>query len=119
MFGIITSLEGPIQKKKESDEELIRFYASTQTKRLEYENEISAILEKNPSIRNAYMQEVSKSYARGAKKRLVESGVTGWFAILEDMIIASGKTKNEALQRANEMIPHDKIGGIHIFKSGS
>lgn len=115
-FGIITSLEGPTQKKKESNEELLKFYASTQARRFEYENEISVILRKSPSLRIVYQQEVSKSHARRAKKRLSEMGITGWFAILEDTVIASDKTKNDVLMRVNEMLPPEKLDAVHIFK---
>lgn len=114
-FGIITSLEGPVQKKKESDEGLLRFYASTQARRFEYENEIHGIIKKNPALRSVYQQEVSKSYARRAKKRLTEMGVTGWFAILEDTIIASDKTKDDVLRRVTEMLPPEKLDAVHIF----
>lgn len=115
-FGTITSLEGPIQRKKESEEELLRFYASTQSRRFEYENEISAMLKKNPSLGVVYQQQVSKSHARRAKKRLAEMGITGWFAILEDTIIASDMTKNDVLKRVNHMLPPEKLGEVHVFK---
>ncbi|HLC76983.1 MAG TPA: hypothetical protein VJH04_02145 [archaeon] len=115
-FGIITSLEIPIQKKKESDEELLRFYASTQARRFEHENEIDAILKKTPSLSIVYQQEVSKSHTRRVKKRLAEMDITSWFAILEDTIIASGMTKNDVVTRVNQMLPPEKLGAVHIFK---
>lgn len=117
-FGIITSLDQPIHERKESDEEILRFYASTGARRQEYENEIDVILKKNPALKTAYQQELSKSHARKAKKCLAELGASGWFAILEDVIITSGKTKDEVLQRLKEIIPPDKLDSVHVFKTG-
>jgi len=115
-FGIIESLDRPTQERKESDEEMLRFYASNLDRRFEYEDEIHNIINKNPSLSGVYQQEISKSNARRAKKRLVELDVTGWFAILEDMIIASDKTKNGLMQRVKEMLPPEKLEAVHIFK---
>jgi len=89
---------------------------STPARRFEYENKIDEVLKKNPSLRVVYRQEVSKSHARKVKKRLAEMGVTGWFAIMEDTIIASDKTKNDVLRRVKEMLPQEKQEAVHIFK---
>ncbi len=39
-----------------------------------------------------------------------------WFAVLGNTIVASGKSKEIALQRAKEILPADKTEFIHIFE---
>lgn len=116
MFGLITSLDQPVHPRTESDEELLRFYAGTEERRMEYGLEIERMLEGNPSLKTAYLHEVGRSNARKAKKRLKELGAVGWFTILGDVITASGKTREEAVQRAKETIPQEKLAAVHAFR---
>lgn len=117
MFGIITSLDEPVVEKKESEEELLRYYLRSANRRMEYGAEIHEILEKNPSLKSVYSIEIGRSYAKYAGKKLSEiDASTAWFAIFEDLIIASGKSEEEARERAYAVVPQDKKAGVHVFR---
>jgi hypothetical protein len=116
-FGIITSLDKPVVEKKESDEELLRYYLRSASRRMEYGYEIQEILEKNPALGNVYSLEIGRSYAKEAGKKLSQiSASTAWFAVFEDLIIASGKSEEEAREQAYAVIPQDKMAGVHVFR---
>ncbi len=118
-FGIITSLDKPVMEKKESDEELLRYYLRSASRRMEYEYEIHEILEKNPALGNVYSLEIGRSYAKEAGKKLSQIGAsTTWFAVFEDIVIASGKSEEEARERAYAVVPQDKRAGVHVFRHG-
>ncbi len=116
-FGIILSLDTPISEKKESDEELLRFYVKNEANRAEYWDEIKQLLGKNPLLLNIYYQEIGKSNSRKVKKRLSEIGITSrWFAIFEEIIIASGQTEQEVRVQAESILPQVKRDYAHIFR---
>ncbi|VVB89235.1 Uncharacterised protein [uncultured archaeon] len=118
-FGIINSLDKPVMEKKESDEELLRYYLRSASRRMEYEYEIHEILEKNPALGNVYSLEIGRSYAKEAGKKLSQIGAsTTWFAVFEDIVIASGKSEEEARERAYAVVPQDKRAGVHVFRHG-
>jgi hypothetical protein len=116
-FGIITSLDEPVVEKKGSDEELLRYYLKSVNRRMEHESEILKILEKNPALENVYFFEIGRSYAKEARKRLSLIGVSStWFAVFEDVVVASGKSEEEARERAYTIVPQDKRAGVYVFK---
>lgn len=116
-FGIILSLDTPISETKGADEELLRFYAKSEVKRAQFWDEIRQLLRKNPLLYNIYYQEIGKSNSRRVKKRLSEIGLASrWFAIFEDIIIASGQTEQEVKAQVNSLLPEAKRDCVHIFK---
>jgi hypothetical protein len=116
-FGIITSLDEPVVEKKDSDEELLRYYLRSASRRMEHEHEILKILEKNPTLENVYSFEIGRSYAKEAGKRLSLIGVSSaWFAVFEDVVVASGKSEEEARERAYAIVPQDKKAGVYVFR---
>jgi hypothetical protein len=116
-FGIITSLDTPVQEKEDSDYELLKFYARSRSNREEYWGEIEQLLTKKPKLRNVYHQEIGKSNARKTAKRFSEIGLApSWFAIFEDVIIASGKSEKEVRAQIAEILPEDVIEGVHVFR---
>ncbi len=118
-FGIITSLDKPVVEKKESDEELLRYYLRSANRRMEYGYEIHEILEKNPALGNLYSLEIGRSYAKEAGKRLSLIGVSSaWFAVFEDVVIASGNNEKEAREQAYAVVPQDKRAGVYVFRHG-
>ena len=119
-FGIISSFDQPIQENEQSEEELLRFYLKNKYNREEFWNEINKILEKNPNLNNVYHNEIGKSYVRETKKILSEIGAkSGWFAIVNSQIAASGKTKGEVTERIKDILPEDKLSSAHIFEYGN
>jgi hypothetical protein len=118
-FGIITSLDAPIQEKEDSDEELIKFYTKSISNRETYWEEIDELLAKKPSLENVYHREIGKSNARKISKRLSEIGVApAWFAVYEDVVIASGKSEKVVRAQIADMLPEEKNEGAYVFRYG-
>jgi hypothetical protein len=116
-FGIILSLDTPISEKKESDEELLRFYVKNEANRAEYCDEIIQLLEKNPSLMKVYYQELGRSNQRKITKRFSEIRiVSGWFAIFEDIVIASGQSAEDVKVQLTHLLPEEERDFVHIFK---
>ncbi len=116
-FGIIQSLDTLISETKGSDEELLRFYARSEANRAQFWDEISQLLRKNPLLYNIYYQEIGKSNSRRVKKRLSEIGLASrWFAIFEEIIIASGQTEQEVKAQVDSLLPEAKRDCVHIFR---
>ncbi|MEA1945579.1 MAG: hypothetical protein U9N07_09695 [Euryarchaeota archaeon] len=118
-LGIITSLDAPVHEKEDSAEELLKFYAKSESNRDRYWEEIDDILSEKPELVNVYHREIGKSYARKISKHLSEIGVApAWFAIFEDVVIASGKSEKDARAQIADLLPEDKVEGVHIFRYG-
>ncbi len=118
-FGIITSLDTPIREKEDSDEELIKFYTKSISNRETYWEEIDELLAKKPSLENVYHREIGKSNARKISKRFSEIGVApAWFAVYEDVVIASGKSEKVVRAQIADMLPEEKIEGAYVFRYG-
>ena len=118
-FGVITSLDAPVHKKEDSDEELLKFYARSESNRDRYWEETEDILSEKPELMNVYHKEVGKSNARKISKRLSEIGVApAWFAIFENVVIASGKSEKVVRVQIVDLLPADKVEGAHIFRYG-
>ena len=118
-FGIITSLDTPVQEKEDSDEELLKLYARSRSNRETYWGEIENILIEKPELENVYHREIGKSNARNISKRLSEIGVApGWFAIFEDVVIASGKSEKEVRAQLADLLIEEKREGVHMFRYG-
>lgn len=116
-FGIILSLDTPISEKKESDEELLRFYVRSEANRAEYWDEIKQLLGKNPLLFKIYYQDIGKSNSRKVKKRLSQIGlVSRWFAIFEDIIIASGNTEQEVRAQVESILQENERDYVYIFR---
>lgn len=116
-FGIISSLDKPIEEREQSEEELFRFYLKNKVNREEFWGEINEILGKNPSLKNVYHNEIGKSYVREIKKIFSDIEIKrGWFAVVNSQIIASGKNEKEVMERLKDILPEDKIGSAHIFE---
>lgn len=116
-FGIILSLDTPISETKGSDEELLRFYARSEANRAQFWDEIRQLLRKNPLFYKIYYQEIGKSNTRRVKKRLSEIGLASrWFAIFEDIILASGQTEQEVKTQVDSLLPEAKRDSVYIFR---
>ena len=116
MFGIIISL--PFTgKEKMSDEEKLRLYLRTKRSRMIHAEEIEELIRKNPRLLDVYHQEMGKIAARKYKRELRKKGITrGWFAILDEEIIASGRTREELEKILDSIIPKDRKKHVYIFK---
>jgi len=118
--GIITTFEEDEEKTKKEeskDEELLRFYLKSQANRDRYWQEIEELKE-SPELQKVYSQELGKLNGRHIKKRVKNKNVSAWFAVLEDFIVSSGKTKKELLDNLNNILEDkQQVDLVHIFKT--
>lgn len=113
-FGIITSL--PWGEIKDSDEERLKAYLSSEAMRLRYGGEIEGLIKKDPSLLTVYHQEMGKVHARTYGRCLSKIGLrNAWFAILEGEVVAGGCTRAEVERILDEIIPVEKRDFAYVF----
>jgi hypothetical protein len=99
-----------------SDKEKLEFYLSTKESREENWQEIEELLE-NKELYPTYLQMMGKANARSLKKRLRTVGVKkGWFAIANNVIVASSKTKEDLEKLVEEIIPNHGKESVYTFE---
>ncbi len=100
-----------------SDEEQFRFYLRTERNREMYWDEIVALRQKSRSLETLYHQEMGKVHARTSSQQLRDIGLSGvWFAILEGVTIASGRTRQEVEQAVQRIVPPNKLPFVYTFE---
>ena len=115
-FGIITSLPFSYDGIKSSDSDILRGYLKTEYSRSVHYNEIQELIRKNPDLMVVYSEEISKVHARTYRKNLKIVGVVdGWFALIDGMIIAGGKTREEVERISKSLLPPEKRKFVYIF----
>lgn len=116
-YGVLTSLEEPVIERTDAEEELIKTYARNKDTCFNYEREINELLKKNPSLWKIYYQTLGKSEVRKVNKRLSELGVnSAYFAIFDDIVIASGQTEKELSEAVAKVLPPEKREYAYVFK---
>jgi hypothetical protein len=115
-FGIITSLSQPITRKQQDDEKMLRFYMKSFENRMRYEKEIKQLKKRSKVLEAVYYREEGRNFARNFKKSLKEIGIKGCFAVLNNVIAASGTDEKELIEAVEKIVPKDKLGWIYTFK---
>jgi len=114
--GVITSLPAP-EEKTRSDEEVLRFYMRSENSRDRYEEEIEDLLVKDPNLLQVYHHELGRMDARRYRKRLRGLGLSrGWFAVLEGIIVAGGRSREEVEGVLLDIVPSGKRGLVYVFQ---
>ncbi|MFK5977014.1 MAG: hypothetical protein QM493_10940 [Sulfurovum sp.] len=114
-YGLIITL--PYIEKSNGDEELLQFYAKSEKNRDYYTDEILEIVSKSEELRQLYSREVGKSNARLVSKSLRLAGIdSGYFAIIDNVVVASGVTKKEVEQNIKAIVPKDRHGYVYIYQ---
>lgn len=115
-FGIITSLPFSSEKIRPSDSEMLKSYLKTEYSRDIHHEEIQELISKNPDLMTLYHEEMGKVDARDYRKRLRAIGIVeGWFALINGIIIASGRTREEVERILKSMLPAEKMKLVYIF----
>lgn len=115
-YGIITSLPFIKENVVQNSSENLKFYLKSEHNREMYWLEIAELLESEPDLLTLYHQEMGRIHARKYRKRLSEIGFFDlWFAVFEGIIIASGKTKEQAEKNLNDIIPEEKKDFCFLF----
>lgn len=115
-YGIITSLDEPPKANKGAEEELFSFYVRSERNRWEYQEEINKLLKKNPSLWKTYYHALGKTYALKTCKKLSEMSVLpSWFAVLDNVIIASGQSEADVKAQIERLLPKEKWEYVYVF----
>jgi hypothetical protein len=116
-YGIITSL--PFNEEGNQDEVAqLKFYLKNEHNRDLYIDEIIALANKNATLKTAYHQEMGRIHSRDCAKQLRGIGLKGWwFALLEGIIIASGRTKMDLEKTVKNMVPEERKGHVYLFQA--
>ena len=116
-FGIIESLPYKPITEEESTTNLLRYYLKSDSNIQLFEEEIEYLINKNENLLKLYHQELGKRYSTGLRKRLKQIGVSDcWFVSIDDLIIASGKSKDEAKENAEKIITKKMREFIFLFQ---
>jgi len=100
-----------------TDEEKLLFYMKTAEKREEHYDEVAQIIRKNRGLLLIYHREMGRANARRHHDMLREVGVQrGWFAIADDVIVASGVTKDDVEKAVDAILPQEKRRAVHLFE---
>ena len=115
--GTITTLPFEVPAAVPSEEEQLRFYVRSARNREMYGEEIVALRQQSRALETLYQQEMGKVHARTYSPRLRDMGLSGvWFAILEGVTIASGRTRQEVEQALQRIVPTSKRPFVYTFE---
>lgn len=116
-YGIISTLPFETVRKEQTDEAKLKYYLKSERNREYYREETQDLIHKNRNLMVLYHQEMGKSYARTYGKRLREIGLSdAWFGILEGLIVASGKTKENLQSTVETIVPSQKEEFVYFFR---
>lgn len=116
LYGIITQLPFKPEKPEPTDLEKLKIYLKTKDSRDAYYYEIQDLISKDPELMVYYSQAMGKVEAQTLKRKLKDAGIKrGWFAILDNMIIAGGRSKGEVESFLGEMLDDAKRKHVYIF----
>jgi hypothetical protein len=89
----------------------------TERTREQYWEEIMTLRQQSRALETLYQQEMGKVHARTYSQRLCDIGLSGvWFAILEGVTIASGRTRQEVEQAVQRIVPQNKLPFVYTFE---
>ncbi len=119
-YGIITTLETESLDEEadenEEDLKMMKFYFKSKTNYENYSSEIFDLKDKNKVLETEYYQSLGKLFAKPKKKTLrnIIKDKT-FFAIYENVTVASGKTRAEVEKNVKKVISKDKLNHIYYF----
>ncbi|MCK5282092.1 MAG: hypothetical protein KAK00_01680 [Nanoarchaeota archaeon] len=116
-YGVITSLDAPVEKKTTSDEDMLRFYMGSVEKMNRYWDEINRLRRSSDELEAAYYQEWAKNASKAMKKSLKRNKIKGYFAVLDESVVASGKKPQEMEDQIKAIVPEDKLNWVYRFKT--
>lgn len=116
-YGIITSLPFSPQDAEPSDSMRLRGFLRSQESRDFHWQEIEKLLRDKPELLPVYSEEMGRVHARAYRKKMKEIGLEeGWFGLIEGIIIAGGRSREEVEAILGGLLPAEKIKLVHIFQ---
>lgn len=114
-YGLITTL--PYVEDNNADEKLLQYYAKSESNRREYRDEIVEIISKSEKLKQFYYREVAKSNAKILSKSLRAAGIiSGYFAIIDNVIVASGINNKELEKNIKAIVPKERLGYVYVYQ---
>ena len=115
-YGIITQLPFQEEKGELTDLERLKLYLKNRHSRDSYYHEIQDLIDKDPELKVYHSQAMGKVEAQALKKKLKATGIkSGWFAVLNNMVIAGGRSRDEVNASLDEMLAKDRKKHAYIF----
>ena len=114
-YGVVTSFD-KYEDKTASDEELLRFYMKTEYNREKYWEEIDKLSEKSLELEAVYYQGCGRYKSRKARARFREVRVSGFFAMIDDTVVAGAQSRKELDKIIESLVPKEKRNWIFYFK---
>lgn len=115
-FGIIESLPADVEREEKTNEEKLKFYMKNKKNRERYREEIQELKSKNKYLESVYYRELGKKNVRKVGRKLRDLGVEeGWFAILEDTVVASGEDEEEVKERVGRVLPEERQDHVYLY----
>ena len=75
------------------------------------------MLARKPELMPVYSEEMGRVHARDYRKRLKARGIAeGWFALMDGIILAGGKERQDVEKAAKSMLPPEKMKLVHLFQ---
>ncbi|MCK5282507.1 MAG: hypothetical protein KAK00_03800 [Nanoarchaeota archaeon] len=109
-------MNAPVEKKTASDEDMLRFYMGSVEKMNRYWDEINRLRRSSDELEAVYYQEWAKNAAKPMKKSLKKHKIKGYFAVLDEAIIASAPKPKELEDNVKKIVPEDKQNWVYTFK---
>ena len=117
LHGVITSLPFKPSNPQQSNSDLLRFYLKNERNREEHWGDINDLLKEGPSLHPLFHQETGKRHARAFKRRLKDWSIgPGWFAMLDDLVLASGTNSQEVTDAFKRLVPAENWDYIYVFQ---
>lgn len=111
--GLVTTLPPAATPSAPAPAALLKHYLSTVASRRDFAVEIISLSHQSPVLRVQYLQHMGKLNSKSLKASLRAQGITeGWFAIVNDTIIAGAADKARAAACAAELVSADLLDGI-------
>ncbi len=116
-YGVIESLPFLPPHEKARKEGLVRFYLNNRSKSPVYEDELQDLLAEDPSLEVTYHREWGALSAKKFVKRFKQLGFkNSWFAVIDDMVVASGKDENGLNAQVQNIVPANLKRYVYTFK---
>ncbi len=116
-YGIITSLPFSSEKSSSTDSEKLRGFLRSQDSRDIHWEEIEELKNKSPELMAVFSEEMGRVHARAYRKKLKEIGVKeGWFGLIDGIIIAGGRTREDVEKALKSLIPIEMMELAYIFQ---
>jgi len=114
IWGVIKKIPFEKPSESETNQGLLKYYLKDEEF---YKDRIDNLIANDEKIKELYFQEIGKKNAKNYKRKLQEYNINDcWFVLLGDMIVASGKTREEAESSAHRIVLKKQENLLYYFQ---